>query len=327
MCIVVDGRGGVADIKFGKGVFMETRVSKKQLPAFTLVELLVVIAIIALLLSILVPALGKARSSARTVICCTNAKQIGMAIALYGNEYGVYVRDTMPFDLKEWGNNLTNAYNNNRWYVTIARLGYLTRDGKSKSNRNFRIDALQNGNFRVAPVFTCPEMSNSINAFIVQTPDAKANVNQSSCTYAINGTTIPGEPFSQWVPQSYSQPHYEDQHTMWKVGRLRSPSNKIYLACADYRSVWWQNNPGSNGYFGSYLGGRAYNGPPWLVPYGHGGKNNGVLPGTTSRYVNEDGQVPTLLADFHVEKVNKKALIGNPDIVFDRGTSGLRWCE
>ena len=57
---------------------------------FTLVELLVVIAVIALLLSVLMPTLKKAREQARTLVCASNQKQFGIGMQMYVNTYDLY---------------------------------------------------------------------------------------------------------------------------------------------------------------------------------------------------------------------------------------------
>ena len=60
-------------------------MSKRK--AFTLIELLVVIAIIALLMSILMPALTKVKKQARTVACLSNLKTWGLWFSMYAEEY------------------------------------------------------------------------------------------------------------------------------------------------------------------------------------------------------------------------------------------------
>jgi len=75
----------------------------KRYKAFTLIELLVVVSIIALLVSILLPALGKARDNAKGVACMSNMKQVGMTLTYYAqsaNGYlpaGYVLSDNMPW--------------------------------------------------------------------------------------------------------------------------------------------------------------------------------------------------------------------------------------
>ena len=67
-----------------------------RIQAFTLIELLVVIAIIALLVGILLPALGKARDAGRTVKCMANMKQIGTGLQSYATDYKGAIWESGP---------------------------------------------------------------------------------------------------------------------------------------------------------------------------------------------------------------------------------------
>lgn len=62
---------------------------RRGTPAFTLIELLVVIAIIALLIGLLLPALGKAREAGRFVVCRSNIRQCALSMFTYAADYRV----------------------------------------------------------------------------------------------------------------------------------------------------------------------------------------------------------------------------------------------
>ena len=83
---------------------------------FTLIELLVVVSIIALLVSILLPALGGAREQTRTVMCANNLRQLALAAELYaGNNDGFWPP-------------CTNASGNNAYYDVSDFLEYVAVD-------------------------------------------------------------------------------------------------------------------------------------------------------------------------------------------------------
>jgi prepilin-type N-terminal cleavage/methylation domain-containing protein/prepilin-type processing-associated H-X9-DG protein len=90
-------------------------VTSSRRVGFTLVELLVVIGIIAVLVSILLPALNRARAQAATIACASNLKQVGIAIMMYRNANQDWSPPLGRYYSGSWAANGT-ADHNQRWF-------------------------------------------------------------------------------------------------------------------------------------------------------------------------------------------------------------------
>jgi len=117
-----------------------------QNKAFTLVELLVVISIIALLLSVLMPALSAAREQGRSVVCGFRLRSLGSAMEMYANDNSgryPYFRNSYPgtsfgdaspgstYWVRWYEMLVRSKYNNFREYISVQ---HLDRDGTNYNN-------------------------------------------------------------------------------------------------------------------------------------------------------------------------------------------------
>jgi len=94
----------------------------KQKKGFTLIELLVVIAIVALLLSILMPALKMAREQARKIACRSNLSQLAKAVELYEMQYN-YRRFVIRPNVDDYWMGQLAPYTDNVHYAEEYKVG------------------------------------------------------------------------------------------------------------------------------------------------------------------------------------------------------------
>ncbi|MDB5327217.1 MAG: type secretion system protein [Phycisphaerales bacterium] len=162
---------------------------------FTLVELLVVIGIIALLISILLPSLNRAREAAKAIKCASNLRQIGIAETMYAADYH---GSTVPYQLYAGGFDTRNATNKNYdpWYVALVALRYLPKPGITIT------PGLKNTIYDFHSVFVCPD-----------TPEIVGNVPGSSFPNTVKANDGFASDWSQTARSSY----FLDPNTNWAV--------------------------------------------------------------------------------------------------------------
>ncbi len=150
--------------------------SCRRFQVFTLIELLVVIAIISILASMLLPALKKARRTARATACVNNLKQINNIRIMYNNDYNGY----LPGNVKWGGVNV-------RWYK-------LLEDEIKKTSEAFYDFSEE------YPFFVCPEAVQDMNTsynypvgYSVNNQVALVNNGSGEDLYRINQFRNPSE--------------------------------------------------------------------------------------------------------------------------------------
>lgn len=188
--------------------------------AFTLVELLVVIGIIALLISILLPALAKAKESANTIKCAANLKSIGQGVAMYVANYRGYLPHSVVFSGMQLigGNQVGPGGTNNKtdiwskgyinWSASIYTKQYDVNDpvfGSANGWDQFKCPTLVNGGLPPANTFAEnqePGMKNeTAGALDAQAPRLAYMLNEALTPRGRFGLGVPGTSYT--VPYHY----------------------------------------------------------------------------------------------------------------------------
>ena len=285
-------------------------------PGFTLIELLVVISIIALLIGILLPALGAARGVARSGVCMSNMKQLGVGQAAYSAAFndwiagpntsgGELTRQKAAYAFKNTGSEPTQNYD----WISPTVGGDLGLPGprRERTQRIFEND------------FRCPEnevrYADAINKGSDYTGDIQWLTNSYSIlhSWTTNWTNNSGNGTQVFIPSFMRSAFDVEEGYRGRLDRIGDVSGKAYVVEGTRYHHYGNDETTFNGAtFDAFGGNYGTAGPVMASLTANGDPYRGAIPGAPEAavqrskelaYRHGDGDMNSLFFDGHVESL------------------------
>jgi prepilin-type processing-associated H-X9-DG protein/prepilin-type N-terminal cleavage/methylation domain-containing protein len=263
--------------------------------AFTLVELLVVIGIIALLISILLPAMGKAKEQGNTIKCMSNMRQIGLAAGAYTNNHKGYL---VPADIQDQKFPVSLSYQDvaESWATILVADKYVTYPQDIASTT-------------VPPgtdtVFRCPsgllELS-AVTAFSTTLPASRQDAQGAMSQVATSTRLVPDMNVYTWyginatngsIPTPYSRCVIDTSGKVTglrKANQIRHPTDYVFLFDGIYGFNYCSTNANR---INARHGGRRYTNCLFVDGHAETVKTS-TIPGGDGVAATTDFDIPTI---------------------------------